>query len=33
MTQVNWDKIAEQEFNSMDKEARDSWSELRSRAE
>ena len=31
MTQTKWDKIADLEFNSMDEEARDQWSDLRAR--
>jgi hypothetical protein len=31
MARTNWKKIADAEFNSMDKEARDQWSELRER--
>ena len=29
--QSYWDKIAEQEFKSMDKDAQDQWAELRPR--
>lgn len=28
---TDWTKVAEAEFNSMDKEARDQWAELRFR--
>lgn len=29
MPRKNWDKIADKEFYSMDKDARDDWSDLR----
>jgi hypothetical protein len=31
MSSRNWDKLAEREFNSMDTEYQEAWSDLRAR--
>jgi len=32
MSRINWKKIADDEFNGMDEEAREQWADLRARA-